>query len=598
MQFKKITGEWRIIFDTIPDFISIHDINYRVIMGNRALADALGLKPEELIGKHCYELFHRTHGPPHHCPHRRTLETRETCREEIFEPVFGLHLDVVTSPVLDEKGQLIGTVHIARDITKRKQAQKALEESERKYRQLVETINEGIWVIDKDATTTFANLRMAEMLGYTVEEMLGRHLFSFMSENSIDVARTNLERRQMGMKEQHDFEFLRKDGTPVYMIMETAPIFDENGTYAGAIAGVQDITWRRMAEEELIRGERKYRDLADLLPQIVFGLDGNGYITFVNSQAYELTGYTSDDVASGLSVIQMVAPEDRDRLKANMEAIFRGNKPSKNEYRIMRKDGSTFPAMAYYTPVTSGGEVIGLEGLVIDITEQKRLDQLKDDFIGMVSHELRTPLTTIMGSVNMVLRGGKRLSQRESRKLLKDAAMSSEDLSNILANLLELSREKAGRLVMHMELVDVRKAVRNALKELKVRAKAHKFVVNISGRTPVVSADPLRLERILHNLLKNAVKYSPDGGEIRISVHKEQAELVISVSDQGIGISQDDQVRIFAAFERMEEVKTVGLGLGLLVCRRLVEAHHGRIWVESAKGHGSTFSFTLPLHTQ
>jgi len=598
MQFKKVAGEWRTIFDAIPDFISIHDIKYRVIMGNRALADSLGLKPEELIGKHCYELFHRTHEPLHHCPHRRTLETRETCREEVFQPVSGLHLDVVTSPVFDEKGQLTGTVHIARDITKQKQAQKALEESERKYRQLVETIHEGIWVIDKDATTTFVNLRMAEMLGYTVEEMMGHHLFSCMSENSIDIAITNIERRQMGIKEQHDFEFLRKDGTPVYVIMETSPMFDENGIYAGAIAGVQDITWRKMAEEELIRSERKYRDLADQLPQIVFGLDGNGRITFVNSQAYELTGYTPDDFARGLSVIQMVAPEDQDRLKANMEAILRGDKPSENEYRIMRKDGSMFPTMAYYTPVTNGGEVIGVEGLVIDITEQKRLDQLKDDFIGMVSHELRTPLTTIVGSVNMVLRGGNRLSQRESRKLLKDAAMSSEDLSNILANLLELSREKAGLLVMHMEMVDVRKAVRNALKELKVRTKAHEFVMSIPGCTPVVSADPLRLERILHNLLENAVKYSPHGGEIRVSVEKADTELVISISDQGIGIFQDDQVRIFDPFHRMEEIRTTGLGLGLLVCLRLVEAHHGRIWVESTKGHGSTFSFTLPLHSQ
>ena len=147
------------------------------------------------------------------------------------------------------------TLNFLTDITERVQAETALRESEKKYRQLLESLNEGIWYIDRDSRTSYANPRMAVMLGYTVEEMLGKHLFDFMDEEGRKIAQTNLERRQQGIKEQHDFEFLRKDGKRVYASLETAPITDESGNYVGAIAGVQDITERRRLEEERMQME-------------------------------------------------------------------------------------------------------------------------------------------------------------------------------------------------------------------------------------------------------------------------------------------------------------------------------------------------------
>jgi PAS domain S-box-containing protein len=137
------------------------------------------------------------------------------------------------------------------DVTERRQAEAALRESEKKYRQLVELAQEGVWAIDAEANTSFVNPRMAEMLSYAVEEMHGRHLFSFMDEQGVEIAQRNLERRQQGIREQHDFEFLRQDGTRIYTSMETSPITDEDGTYIGALALVADITERRRAEDAL-----------------------------------------------------------------------------------------------------------------------------------------------------------------------------------------------------------------------------------------------------------------------------------------------------------------------------------------------------------
>jgi signal transduction histidine kinase len=149
-----------------------------------------------------------------------------------------------------------------------------------------------------------------------------------------------------------------------------------------------------------------------------------------------------------------------------------------------------------------------------------------------------------------------------------------------------------------MEPVNVRTVVRNVADRIRHQSSTHRFSIDLPKNLPIVQADELRLERILHNLLENAVKYSPNGGVIRIFARMEEERLVIGVSDQGIGISLHDQAKLFAPFSRLEDQRLTGVkgaGLGLLVCRRLVEAHGGRIWVESEPGRGSTFYFTLPL---
>jgi signal transduction histidine kinase len=245
-----------------------------------------------------------------------------------------------------------------------------------------------------------------------------------------------------------------------------------------------------------------------------------------------------------------------------------------------------------------GGVGILVSKLLDNMTKLKKLDQLKDDFIGLVSHELRSPMTVITGAINTALTEAERLSPEETRQLLKDAALEAELLSNILGNLLELSRVQANRLFLHTEPIDIRRVIQDAVEGIKRQSSAHQFTVSLPRKLPPVHADPLRLERILYNLLENAVKYSPQGGKIRVSVKPEKEHLIISVSDQGIGISAADQAKLFAPFQRLEEFRPEGargVGLGLLVCRRLVEAHGGRIWVESELGRGSTFFFTLPL---
>ncbi len=186
---------------------------------------------------------------------------------------------------------------IVRDITDRKRAEQALKESEDRYRQLVELAQEGIWAIDKDGYTTFVNPRIAEMLGYTVAEMSGRHLFSFTDAAGIELARANMERRRHGIREHHDFELIAKDGSRVYTTMGTAPLLDDDGEYAGALATVVDVTERHRAETALRESEARLRTLVEHAPEAIIVLDvDSGQLADVNRNAVRLFGYSREQL--------------------------------------------------------------------------------------------------------------------------------------------------------------------------------------------------------------------------------------------------------------------------------------------------------------
>jgi len=353
----------------------------------------------------------------------------------------------------------------------------------------------------------------------------------------------------------------------------------------------------------LKQSEEQYRDLYEEAPNAYFSVGVDSLIKRANRSAAELLGYSRDKLV-GRPVADLYADTLNGKVKSRV--IFRrflaGEEIRDEEMEMRRADGSSVWVSLSMRPIRDKeGKVIASRSEIVDITEHKKLDQLKDDFIGLVSHELRSPLTVIMGAINTVLSEGANLSEEETRQLLKDAALESETLSHLLGNLLELSRAQAERLVLHAEAIDVKKVIQEAAEGVKRQSSAHQFAVNIPQKLPPVYADPLRLERIVYNLLENAVKYSPQGGEVKVSVKPNKEHLVIGVSDRGVGISPADQAKLFAPFQRLEESRpggTRGVGLGLLVCQRLVEAHGGRIWVESKPGHGSTFFFTLPLNQQ
>jgi len=356
----------------------------------------------------------------------------------------------------------------------------------------------------------------------------------------------------------------------------------------------------KQTKQALQESEERYRDLYEEAPNAYFSVGADGYIKRANRRARELLGYSGDElVGQPVSNLYADTPNGKARAQEVFQRFLAGEEILDEELEMRRAGGSRVWVSLSVRPIYDAeGQVMASRSVVTDITEHKKLDQLKDDFIGLVSHELRSPMTVITGAINTVLTEAERLSPEETRQLLRDAALEAELLSNLLGNLLELSRVQAARLVLHAEATNVSKITQEAVDKIRRQSPVHQFVVDTPKKIPPLYADPLRLERILYNLLENAVKYSPQGGEIRVSVRRKKEHLVFGVSDQGIGISPADQAKLFAPFQRLEEFRpdgVRGVGLGLLVCRRLVEAHGGRIWVESELGQGSTFFFTMPL---
>jgi signal transduction histidine kinase len=262
------------------------------------------------------------------------------------------------------------------------------------------------------------------------------------------------------------------------------------------------------------------------------------------------------------------------------------------EIPLKDRRGRLFPAEVRILVSSEPGKY---QVVVTDIAERKRIDQLKDDFIGMVSRELRTPLTIVTGAVHTAM--SREVSAEDKLALLEDATWGADTMARLVDNLLELTRSQADRLQLDLDDVDIGAIVSLVIAGSRRKSATHTLSSDLPDGPLLVRADHVRLERILENLVDNAIKYSPDGGEIRITARNEGDVLILSVTDHGVGISREHQKLLFEPFQRLEAgiVRSVqGVGLGLVVCRRLVEAHGGRIWVESEPGKGSTFSFSVP----
>ncbi len=390
-----------------------------------------------------------------------------------------------------------------------------------------------------------------------------------------------------------DFPFTDADGSP--LIMEVGLDVTEQKraqealrkTYSDLETRVRERTRELQETQDYLNNLFNYANA----PIIVWNPDYE--ITRFNHAFERLTGRRAEEVM-GVK-LDILFPDDsrEESMKHIHQAIH--ERWEVVEIPIIHQDGTVRILLWNSANLygQDGKTVIATIAQGQDITERKRTEQMKDEFIGLVSHELRTPMTVITGSLRTAV--SEHITNEDRDTLLQNAIDGADSLSAILENLLELSRYQAGRLQIRTESVYIPDIAKVVSERLKPRAEDRTFLVEFPENLPRVKADPIRVERIIYNLLENAVKYSPEKSVIRVFARKEKKMIVTGVADNGIGISREDQTRLFELFERLGRDKAQGLGLGLVVCKRLVEAQGGQIHVESEPGRGSTFYFTLPL---
>ncbi len=361
------------------------------------------------------------------------------------------------------------------------------------------------------------------------------------------------------------------------------------------LLAIADVTEHTRLEREISSSELRYRRLFETAQDgiLILNAETSG-IDEVNPFLLNMLGYSKQDLI-GKKLWEIGFFTDEKASRKAFEVLQDKGYVRYEDLPLKTKNGQARQVEFVSNRYTVNGDTV-IQCNIRDITERKKLERLRDEFIGIISHELKIPLTVIIGSLSVA--GDEGVSDKESDELVHEAVVQAAKMADLIDNLLTLARQQSSRLVLQPLQIDVKKIAHNVIDKLKGKSAIHYFVDNIPVSLPSALADPLRVELIMYNLMGNAIKYSPEGGEVRLSARCDGDFLVFSVADQGPGMSSDEQARLFQSFERLESTvnnNIQGTGLGLRVCRVLVEAHGGKIWVESQKGKGATFFFTLPV---
>jgi len=265
---------------------------------------------------------------------------------------------------------------------------------------------------------------------------------------------------------------------------------------------------------------------------------------------------------------------------------------------LRRRHGGTVSVGITYAPLFDrDGRLVNLIADVRDITRFREADEIKTTFISVISHELKTPVALIKGYADTLLRKDACWEPDMMQESLTVILEEADRLNHLIDNLLDASRLQAGAFPLEMDEVALDALAERVAKHFRTQTQIHEIVVRFPSDLPVVRGDPGRLEQVLNNLLSNAIKYSPDGGTIEISGRTSSDDVIVTVADQGVGIPFEEQSRVFERFfrgARERHQRTPGAGLGLYLVKAIVEAHAGRVWVESAPEQGSAFSFSVP----
>jgi PAS domain S-box-containing protein len=435
----------------------------------------------------------------------------------------------------------------------------------------------------------------AELLfGFAADEAIGRHIDIILPEDRRDEVRAILARIRDGeIVGHHETVRRAKNGAPIEVSVSISPIASSSGEIAGACTIARDISERKAAEEE-------FELAVEACPAGMLMVDRIGRIAMVNAAIENLFGYKREELIG--QPIEILVPE---RLRARHFAerhgyVIRPTTRSMAANRNIcgrRKDGTEFPAEVGLTPIeTRRGRLV--LGVILDISERKRLDRLKEAFVSTVSHELRAPLTSICGSLGLLMgTAAKDLPERTAR-LLALAHANSQRLVKLVNDILDIEKLEAGQAVFKFKAVGLRPLIEQVVDANRGFADAYsvrlRHAVEDDGE---VWADPDRLSQVVTNLISNAIKFSPPGGEVVVAVSARRGGLRLSVRDHGKGIPAEFKPRIFQKFAQADGgnvEKAGGTGLGLSIVKEIVTRLGGEAGFADAPGGGTIFYVDLP----
>jgi PAS domain S-box-containing protein len=485
---------------------------------------------------------------------------------------------------------------------------------------------EALALLDRDARHVYVNQTHCRLHGYTAEELLNMGALDLNPSMNLEQFRQLFDASQAGEIAPYEAVHRRKDGStfPVE-IAQTGVRF---GGVPYAFAAKRDITDRKRAEQALAENERIYRGIGEALDYGIWICDAGGRNVHVSQSFLDLVGLTQEE-CSEFGWADVLHPDDAGATLAAWQECARTGRFWEREHRFRGVDGQWHPVLARGVPIRDErGEIVCWAGLNLDIGNLKRTEQelelaraaaeaasrAKSEFLARMSHELRTPLNAVIGMSRMLQ--SKRFGDLTDKQAeyLHDIRVAGEHLLKMINDILDLSKVEAGRLELNPAPLLVSETVGETLSPLRAIAEAKR--IHLAFQPPAgdgeVFHDKARFNQVLFNLLSNALKFTPEGGQVTVRCHwaravardpetaplAEAAGLRIDVEDTGVGIPREDEGRVWESFQQLKVElprPEEGTGLGLPLCRQLVQLMGGVIWLTSSPGQGSCFSFVLPL---
>lgn len=455
--------------------------------------------------------------------------------------------------------------------------------AEARYRGLFEGVADAILTIDTEGRFRDVNAAATELLGYQREELLGSRLDALIPPGADGTAVEALWRPQ-GEGWRGELELRRKDGAIIPVEARTTVVELPAGPVSLSV--VRDVSERHRAAID----RQRLAAIVESSGDVIIGKTLDGTVTSWNQAAERLYGYTAEEMI-GQSIARIFPPERIDQLRDFMDRLRRGERISHHDAVRVTKDGRRIDISVSVSPVTdAAGRIVGAATIAQDISERKRMEAAQRDFLAMVSHDLRSPLTVIRASAQFLQRRG------EYREATIATVLDYADrMARLIDDLADVVRLEEGHLPLQREPLDLAALARECAAAVEGHSERHAVRVEAPDATVCGEWDRVRLEQVVENLLGNALKHGAEEGEVVVRVEEQEGEALLSVRDSGPGIDPTHVPHLFDRFYRAN-TKSSGLGLGLYISRILVEAHGGRIWVESQPGQGSTFTIALPQH--
>lgn len=439
----------------------------------------------------------------------------------------------------------------------------------------------------------------SEVIGYTHEsarpEMRGQPVNNWLKQV--------YQSGEPKINTEFTVKLLDKDGLREAIVNSIyQPIFSNDGSISGVLVILEEITQQIMLRKKNENDQQMLSLAVDAGELATFYYQTETNLFSGNNLLKKWFGLSSDEKMDLSLAIAVILPEDRDRVSLAIEHVLRKDSDGHYfiEYRIQNNIDKKIRLLQANGRVfyDREGNPLSLNGTLRDITEQKKEEQRKDDFIGMVSHELKTPLTSLKAYLQILQRMDLLTKDPMSQNMLGKSVKQVQYMNTMINGFLNVSRLDSGQLHLMKTVFDFQSLFAEIEDEVLSTIKTHHFLFKASGKI-IIHADREKIAQVLHNLVGNAVKYSPLRSTIKVNYSTNGNSLKVNVQDSGKGIAEEDQQRIFERYYRVKETSggvISGFGIGLYLCREIIELHDGTIQVQSVKDEGSIFSFTLPFN--